>query len=89
MEQEDRGRKPENDLRRRAMFLTPHELADFTGLRQKAAQCRWLTRNGIPFRKRADGRAVVSRDHVRRLMATDIPSEDLITTASVTAVPQG
>lgn len=41
------------------MFLTPDELQQLTGLRQNAAQIRWLARQGIRHRVRADGRPVV------------------------------
>ena len=41
------------------MFLTPEQLEELTGLVQYAAQRRWLRRQGIRFRQRADGRPVV------------------------------
>jgi hypothetical protein len=41
------------------MFLTLDQLHELTGLRQYAAMRRWLTRQGIPHRVRADGRPVV------------------------------
>lgn len=41
------------------MFLTPDQVAELTGLTQYAAQKRWLSRQGVPFRVRADGRPVV------------------------------
>ncbi len=56
------------------MFLTPDELTELTGVRQKAAQRRWLARNAIPFRVRADGRAAVSREHLGLLMAREAVS---------------
>ena len=52
------------------MFLTESELVTLTGVRQKAAQRRWLANNRIPFRVRADGRATVSRQHVERLLGS-------------------
>jgi len=41
------------------MFLTGEQLEALTGLRQAAAQRRWLLRQSIPFRERADGRPSV------------------------------
>jgi hypothetical protein len=41
------------------MFLTPEQLETLTGLRQPAAQRRWLARQGIRYRERADGKPVV------------------------------
>ena len=41
------------------MFLTPEQLETLTGLRQPAAQIRWLRRNGVRHYVRADGRPVV------------------------------
>lgn len=46
------------------LFLTPTEVLDLTGCRQKAAQRRWLNRNGIPYFVRADGSPAVHRDAV-------------------------
>ena len=37
------------------MFLSAHDLIVLTGVRQKAAQRRWLARNGVSFFIRADG----------------------------------
>lgn len=41
------------------MFLTAAELNDLTGLKQGAAQVRWLRRNGIPHTIRVDGKPSV------------------------------
>lgn len=41
------------------MFLTPEELEDLTGLKQSAAQIRWLQKNGVEHYVRADGRVRV------------------------------
>lgn len=41
------------------MFLTPDQLEILTGRKQPAAQRRWLSRQGVPFRERADGKPVV------------------------------
>lgn len=43
------------------MFLTPAELEDFTGLKQAAAQIRWLQKNGVEHYVRADGQVRVVR----------------------------
>lgn len=50
------------------MFLTPEELEDLTGLKQSAAQIRWLQKNGVEHYVRADGRVRVVRS---RLEAKD------------------
>ena len=39
-----------------ALFLTTEQLCDLTGLRQPAAQVRWLQRNGIEHYVWADGK---------------------------------
>lgn len=45
-----------------AETLTPEELVDLTGYRQRAAQTRALTRLGVPFRPRPrDGFPLVTR----------------------------
>jgi Domain of unknown function (DUF4224) len=41
------------------VFLTTEQLQELTGLRQHAAQRRWLARQGVAFRTRVDGRPVV------------------------------
>jgi len=41
------------------MFLTADELYELTGLRQAAAQIRWLQRNGVEHYVRADGKVRV------------------------------
>ncbi len=46
------------------MFLTQQEIEQLTGCRQKAAQLRWLGRNGIKFFIRADGAPAVARESV-------------------------
>lgn len=46
------------------MFLTNTEIIQLTGVRQKAAQTRWLTRNGLKYFVRADGRAAVPADQI-------------------------
>jgi hypothetical protein len=47
------------------LFLSDDELADLSGLSQKAAQVRWLRNHGFVFVTRADGTPRVLRDHVR------------------------
>lgn len=37
-------------------LLTEADLSELTGLDQAAAQIRWLTEQGIPYRIRRDGR---------------------------------
>lgn len=45
-----------------AEVLTPEELVDLTGYRQRAAQTRALSRLGVPFRARPlDGFPLVAR----------------------------
>ena len=45
-----------------AETLTPEELVDLTGYRQRAAQTRALTRLGVPFKPRPrDGFPLVAR----------------------------
>jgi hypothetical protein len=46
------------------MFLTHAEIFDLTGRKQKAAQRKWLARNGVRFYVRADGAPAVLRDVV-------------------------
>jgi hypothetical protein len=41
------------------MFLTQEQLCEMTGYRRYSGQRRWLQREGISFRIRADGRPVV------------------------------
>jgi hypothetical protein len=43
----------------RQMFLSVEELCEMTGYRRYSLQRRWLQREGIGFRVRADGRPVV------------------------------
>lgn len=45
----------------KALFLTPDELAQLTGLQRPAAQCRWLTRNGYRFEVGGDRQPKVLR----------------------------
>ena len=46
-------------------FLSGTELADLSGLTQKAAQTRWLRKNRFEFALRADGTPRVLREHMR------------------------
>lgn len=46
------------------IFLTYSEISELTGCRQKAAQRRWLDRNGIRYFIRADGRPAVTTDAI-------------------------
>lgn len=46
-------------------FLTPAELEDLTGLKQPAAQARWLRKEKIRVRRRADGALRVLWDDVK------------------------
>ena len=48
------------------MFLTPDELAELTGYKTPARQCRWLDRAGYPFETAATGRPKVLRAFVER-----------------------
>lgn len=41
------------------LLLTPEQIEQLTGYKQKAAQIRWLRTNGIRHYVRADGRANV------------------------------
>ena len=43
----------------RAMFLKAEDLTELTGYVRPSAQRRWLTRNGIRFWVRADGKLAV------------------------------
>lgn len=54
------------------MFLTPPQVEELTGLRQYAAQRRWLTKARIPFHTRVDGRPVVLVADISRT-ATEPP----------------
>lgn len=54
------------------LFLTPEQLEDLTGLRQPAAQIRWLRANRITVYVRADGRPRVPVSELqRRAQPTD------------------
>ena len=53
------------------MFLTPEELQQLTGLRQNFAQIRWLTRQGIRHRVRADGKPVVMASDLTQTQTTE------------------
>lgn len=44
-----------------ALFLTPDELRDLTGLVIPAYQRRWLQRHGYPFETNASGKPKVLR----------------------------
>jgi hypothetical protein len=46
------------------MFLTPNEICELTGYVRASAQRRWLTRQGIRFWVRADGKPAVVVDQV-------------------------
>lgn len=52
------------------MFLTPAEVHELTGCVQPAAQRRWLTRNGIQFFVRADGRPSVPKEQITPMRPT-------------------
>ena len=45
-------------------FLPPSDVEALTGRKQPAAQIRWLSRNGLRFFVRADGRPAVPADQV-------------------------
>jgi hypothetical protein len=47
------------------VFLSAEQVADLTGRTQPAAQRRWLTRNGVRFFVRADGRPAVPADQLQ------------------------
>jgi len=47
-------------------ILTDDELHDLTGLKQGAAQIRWLRKNGIRAFIRADGKPRVLRAYLNR-----------------------
>lgn len=49
-----------------SMFLSPDELVELTGRRQRASQEAALRAMGIEHKVRADGRLVVSRRHVEQ-----------------------
>jgi hypothetical protein len=48
-----------------SVFLTREQLEELTGYVTAAGQRRWLTREGIAFRIRRDGRPVVIIDELR------------------------
>ena len=67
------------DSELRSPFLTDEQVVDMTGLRQSAAQIRWLTQNGVKHWIRADGKPRVPRwvaEGRQESSATpDLPSE--------------
>ncbi len=62
------------------LILTPAELLELTGYKQRAAQARWLEHNGFTYRVAANGRIVVLREHAARIL-------DGAHDATVVAVP--
>lgn len=50
------------------MFLTTDELKELTGRSQPRAQIATLNMMGIEHRLRADGKVVVLRDHVAKVL---------------------
>jgi Domain of unknown function (DUF4224) len=66
------------------MFLTQEQIAELTGRTMPSAQRRWLQRQGVPFRTRADGRAVVLVSDLQSQAAAPVPARprfDAIRTA--------
>jgi hypothetical protein len=60
------------------VFLNPDQLAELTGLRQSAAQLRWLRKNGITHYVRADGRPIVVRSAIESSSNTFISSSNTL-----------
>ena len=52
----------------RSMFLTVDEVEQLTGLRRPGAQHRWLLAHGFTAIRRADGKVLVARANVLKLM---------------------
>ena len=49
------------------LILTPAELLELTGYKQRAAQAWWLEHNGFTYRVAANGRIAVLREHAARI----------------------
>lgn len=63
---------------RESLFLSDDEVQELTGLRRPAAQLGWLLDQGFTAMRRADGRVLVARAHVLKLMGgTDTAGERL------------
>jgi len=54
------------------MILTKQEIEEITGLKQAAAQKRWLSRNGISYLTSTNGRPLV---HQHALAARLMPNQ--------------
>lgn len=53
------------------LFLSQDEIADLTGLRQCAAQRRWLDANGWVYQQDVQGRPKVARCYFERKMTEE------------------
>lgn len=53
--------------------LSPAELEEVSGYRQKSRIAKWLRQNGFSFRVGADGWPRVDREHYRGVMGTSTP----------------
>jgi len=47
-----------------SLFLSPDELAEFTGRKLQSAQQKWLQSAGYAFTVNANGRPIVARDYI-------------------------
>jgi hypothetical protein len=50
------------------MFLTPDEIIQATGYKQRRCQERWCFENGVTFMRRCNGSLLISRRHFEHLM---------------------
>jgi hypothetical protein len=57
------------------MFLSDEELERLTGTKQPTRMIKWLRSEGFTFRIAANGRPVVSADHVKQVLSGSAPAK--------------
>lgn len=66
--------------------LTPDEVKEVTGKRQRKLQASALINLGIPFKTRADGVILISRTAYQNAMGANIPTEEQPTLPNFKAI---
>ena len=51
-----------------SLLLEPEEIKQLTGYSRKSGQYQWLTKNGFYAMQRADGKVIISREHVLEVL---------------------
>lgn len=57
------------------MFLTSEEVIDLTGKKRPSAQVRALRGMGIEHRVRADGKVIVARAHIEKILDCNVENK--------------